>query len=160
MSKREDYISWTTFFMMSAALAAQRSKDPVTQVGAVIVNDKNRIISTGYNGLCNGMSDDAGRWGKENADPMHNKSMFVCHAEMNAITHSTAPCHGCTIFVTHHPCNECAKLIIQSGIKRVVFAKHWKKGYDTTLCAQVLFDETGVLLEEYDGENVITIQIN
>jgi dCMP deaminase len=159
MSKRDDYIEWSTFFMMSAALSAERSKDPCTQVGAVIVNDENRIISTGYNGFCNGISDDNGKWGKHDPDPMNNKKMFVCHAEMNAIVHSESSCKNCTMYVTHHPCNECAKLIIQSGIRRVLFAKHWKKEHAVTECAQLLFHETGVCLEQYTGPMTMTLNL-
>lgn len=151
MSKRNDCITFDEYFMMSAVIASQRSKDPSTQVGAVIVNDEKRVISMGYNGFCNGVSDDNGKWGKDDTNPLNNKYMYVCHAEMNAITHATTRMNDCTIYVTHYPCHECAKLIIQTGIKKVVFANKWRDGTATTMASSYLFDAVGVVVEEYNG---------
>lgn len=151
MSKREGCISSHEQFMLNAFIASQRSKDPSTQVGAVIVNPDKRVLSTGYNGFCNGVSNDNGKWGKDNPNPLDNKYMYVCHAEMNAITHCVSSMKGCSIFVTHFPCHECAKLIIQSGIRHVVYANMWKGGHDTTKASIYLFEQVGVNVEYYDG---------
>uniref|UniRef100_A0A0N5AZD6 Probable deoxycytidylate deaminase n=1 Tax=Syphacia muris TaxID=451379 RepID=A0A0N5AZD6_9BILA len=121
--KREDYISWEEYFMGVAILAAQRSKDPSTQVGAVIVNTDRRIIATGYNGMPNGCSDDILPWSKTNADPLENKYMYVCHAEMNAVLNrSSESTKNAILYTSLFPCHECAKIIIQVlGFLNVVF---------------------------------------
>ena len=105
-------------------LTAQRSKDPCTQVGACIVNEKNRIVGLGYNGMPNRCSDDDLPWGKDRENKLNDKQFYVCHAEMNAIMNkNSASLDGCRIYVSLFPCNECAKLIIQSGIKKVLYAE-------------------------------------
>lgn len=129
--KREDYISWDQYFMGVALLSAQRSKDPSTQVGACIVNEKKRIIGIGYNGFPFGVEDDAFPWSSE-GDWLDRKYPYVVHAEPNAILNATVPLDGSTLYVTLFPCNECAKLIIQSGIKHLVFLEdkyHEKKEF-------------------------------
>ena len=123
--KRSDYISWDEYFMGIALLSAQRSKDSNTQVGACIVNADNKILSVGYNGMPTGCSDDEMPWGRESDDPLDTKYPFVCHAELNAILNSNIPSlSGSTLYVTLFPCNECAKAIIQCGIKRVVYLEN------------------------------------
>ena len=142
--RREDYLEWDDYFMAVAFLGAQRSKDPSTQVGACIVNERNRIVGIGYNGFPMGCADDALPWAREppapeadgggDAEPastskaapapgwLETKYPYVCHAEMNAILNkNAASVEGCRIYVALFPCNECAKLIIQSGIREVVF---------------------------------------
>lgn len=119
--KRLDYIDWDEYFMAVAALAAKRSKDPHTQVGACIVNRQNKIVSTGYNGFPIGCSDDDFPWQRE-GDFATTKYAYVCHAELNAIlNHSGQSLQGCRIYVVLFPCNECAKAIIQTGISEVVY---------------------------------------
>jgi len=119
---RSEYLSWDEYFMSVALLSAQRSKDPSTQVGACIVNNNLRIVGIGYNGFPIGCSDDALPWGKV-GEWENTKYPFVCHAEMNAILNKNqADIQGATIYTSLYPCNECAKLVIQSGIKRVVYA--------------------------------------
>ena len=113
--KRQGYISWDEYFMGVAMLAAKRSKDPNTQVGACIVSPDNIILSTGYNGFPKGCSDDEFPWDREGSE---TKYPFVVHAELNAILN----CNGkslrdAKIYVALFPCNECAKAIIQSGIR-------------------------------------------
>lgn len=126
--KREDYISWEEYFMSLAFLAGQRSKDPELQVGACIVNEKNIIVSLGYNGFPFGCHDDNFSWKRWKTDPNDNKHMYVCSAAMNAIMFkNSADVKGCTIYMSHFPTNECAKLIIQSGIKKVVYKWHKHK---------------------------------
>ena len=116
MPKRNDYISWDEYFMGIALLSANRSKDPNTQVGACIVNDRNRIMSVGYNGFPAGCDDDVFPWEREGGE-FDTKYPYVCHAELNAILNCTHDLRGCRIYVALFPCNECAKAIIQSGIK-------------------------------------------
>ena len=118
--KRTDVLTWDEYFMGLAHLSALRSKDPSTQVGAAIVNDQHKVVSIGYNGFPNGCSDDEYPWELEVA-VNETKYPFVVHAELNAILNSSRDLHGCSIYVSLFPCNECAKAIIQSGIKRVVY---------------------------------------
>ena len=122
MSKREDYISWDEYFMGVALLAAKRSKDPNTQVGACIVNENKKIMSVGYNGFPLGCSDDAFPWDRTADNDYDTKYPYVCHAELNAILNNAgAPLNGCSVYVALFPCNECAKAIIQCGIKKVFY---------------------------------------
>ena len=121
--KRSNYISWDEYFMAIAKLSAMRSKDPSTQVGACIVGADNRILSIGYNGTPNGFNDDEFPWNRE-GDNLNTKYPYVCHAEMNAILNyrgSRKDLEGAKIYVDLFPCNECAKMIIQSGIKEVIY---------------------------------------
>ncbi len=121
--KRTDYIGWDEYFMGVAHLSAMRSKDDSSQVGACIVNQKNRIVGIGYNGFPIGCSDDDLPWEKSD-DFLSSKYAYVVHAEPNAILNSSVDLEGSRIYVTLYPCNECAKLIIQSGIKEVVYLEH------------------------------------
>ena len=117
--KRKDYINWDEYFMGVALLAARRSKDPNTQVGACIVNQENIILSTGYNGFPIGCSDDEFPWDRDSED---TKYPYVVHAELNAILNAHGrSLRGAKIYVALFPCNECAKAIIQSGIKEVIY---------------------------------------
>ena len=120
--KRNDYISWDEYFMGIAMLAAKRSKDPSTQVGACIVSEGNIIISTGYNGMPKGCSDDEFPWERSGEEEIETKYPYVVHAELNAILNSNGrDLRGSRIYVALFPCNECAKAIIQSGIKEVIY---------------------------------------
>lgn len=121
MNKRDGYISWDQYFMGIALLSAKRSKDPNTQVGACIVDCNNKIMSVGYNGFPIGCSDDLFPWDRE-GDEYDTKYPYVCHAELNAILNNNGRnLAGCKIYVPLFPCNECAKAIIQSGIKKVYY---------------------------------------
>jgi dCMP deaminase len=104
-----------------ALLAAQRSKDPSTQVGACIVDESNRILSTGYNGFPKGCSDDIFPWNRDESIG-ETKYPFVVHAELNAILNNRGKSlAGSKIYVALFPCHECAKAIIQAGISEVIF---------------------------------------
>ena len=119
--KRNDYITWDEYFMGIAFLSAQRSKDPNTQVGSCIVSREHKILSMGYNGLPRGCSDDVFPWERE-GEPLMTKYPYVTHSELNAIlNYGGGSLEGSTIYVTLFPCNECAKAIIQSGIRTVVY---------------------------------------
>lgn len=131
-------------------LSSMRSKDPNTQVGACIVSDENKIMAVGYNGLPKGCSDDEFPWEREADDPNDTKYPFVCHAELNAILNSNiGNLGGCTVYVTLFPCNECAKAIIQSGIKRVVYFSNKYADTDSVKASFFLFKKCGVEVEEY-----------
>lgn len=118
--KRTDYISWDEYFMGVAILSSKRSKDPDTQVGCCIVDADKRIIGIGYNGVPGVISDDILPWNRK-GEYLDTKYPYVVHAEANAILNSTKSIKGSTIYVTLFPCNECAKLLIQSGVKEVVY---------------------------------------
>ena len=154
--KRTDYISWDEYFMGIALLSSQRSKDNNTQVGACIINADNRIVSVGYNGMPSGCCDDEMPWEREGAF-LDTKYPFVCHAELNAILNSTVSLKGCTLFVTLFPCNECAKAIIQSGIRRVVYLENKYAGTDSTKASDLMFRMAGVRLDAYEksGQDVL-----
>jgi dCMP deaminase len=144
VKKRADYISWDEYFMGVALLSAQRSKDPNTQVGACIVNDKNKIVGAGYNGLPIGCSDDEFSWSKE-GDFMDTKYPFVCHAELNAILNNIGmDLKGCTIYTALFPCNECTKAIIQSGISTVVYLSDKYEQSDSARASKLMLDKAGI----------------
>lgn len=133
-----------------AALSAKRSKDPNTQVGACIVNDGNKIMSVGYNGFPKGCNDDLFPW-ERSGDELETKYPYVCHAELNAILNNRgANLEGCRIYVTLFPCNECAKAIIQSGIKEVVYISDKYSMQKGTIASKKMFDAAGVCLRKLD----------
>ena len=122
MPKRSDYISWDEYFMGIAKMSSMRSKDPNTQVGCCIVSQENRILSVGYNGFPMGCSDDEFPWDREGEDPLQTKYLYTTHSELNAILNYTGrSLAGSKLYVSLFPCNECAKAIIQSGIKEVIY---------------------------------------
>lgn len=151
--KRDDYLTWDEYFMGIAMLSAMRSKDPSTQVGACIVNDDKRILSMGYNGMPRCCSDDDYPWERE-GDPLNSKYLYVCHAEFNAILNCAGGnVRGCTVYVTLFPCNECAKAIIQSGIKEIVYRDDKYANTDSTIAAKRMFDTAGVKCRQYIPTN-------
>lgn len=153
MSKREDYISWEELFMGLATLSAQRSKDPNTQVGACIVNSEHRIVSLGYNGLPNGLSDDEFPWEREGESEYDTKYPYVCHAEQNAIQNTNTSTKGCTIYTTLFPCDNCTKLIIQAGIKKVVYLSDKYCGTPSNLAAKRMLDKANIEYVQYSPSN-------
>ncbi len=145
MAKRDDYISWDEYFMGIALLSSMRSKDPNTQVGACIVNENKKIMSVGYNGFPHGCDDDEFPWERSGNSEIDTKYPFVCHAELNAILNNAgAPLQGCSIYVALFPCNECAKAIIQSGIKKVLYISDKYKDTDGVKASKKMFDAAGV----------------
>ena len=140
--KRTDYISWDEYFMGVAKLAAHRSKDPSTQVGACIVSQDNIIISTGYNGMPKGCSDDEFPWDREGEQ---TKYPFVVHAELNAILNANGrDLRGSRVYVALFPCNECAKAIIQSGVKEVVYLSDKYANTPGVQASKRMLDAAGV----------------
>lgn len=144
VAKRKDYLSWDEYFMGLAILSSYRSKDPNTQVGACIVNERNRIVSVGYNGFPIGCSDDEFPWERE-GDEYDTKYPYVCHAELNAILNNAgASLEGCRVYVALFPCNECAKAIIQCGIKEVIYISDKYDGTPTNLASKRMLNAAGV----------------
>nr|CAD7198630.1 unnamed protein product [Timema douglasi] len=182
--KREQYLEWADYFMATAFLAAKRSKDPCSQVGACIVSPDNKIVGVGYNGMPIGCSDDVFPWSKTTINKIDTKYLYgegtqsadfkalttmtsavtylndeihnvcrvvtVCHAEMNAILNkNSADVKGCTMYVGLFPCNECAKIIIQSGIVEVVYMSDKHSHKVKTQAAKRMFDFVGIKYSQY-----------
>ena len=154
--KRQDYISWDEYFMGIALLSAMRSKDNNSQVGACIVSPENKILSLGYNGMPIGCNDDDMPWEREGSD-LDTKYMYVCHSELNAILNS--PNHdlrGSRMYVTLFPCNECAKAIIQAGIKTIVYDSDKYADTPSVQASKRMLDAAGVRYYKYNhtGRNI------
>ena len=147
--KRRDYISWDEYFMGVALLASERSKDPSTQVGACIVDEDKRILSTGYNGFPQGCSDDEFPWNRDEKLG-DTKYQFVVHAELNAILNARGKnLSGSTIYVALFPCHECAKAIIQSGVKEVVYLSNKYDGTASVEASKRMLNAAGVTLTAF-----------
>lgn len=154
--KRQDYITWDEYFMGVAFLAAMRSKDPNTQVGACIVSPDNKILSMGYNGLPIGCSDDEFPWNRD-GEPLENKYFYTTHSELNAIlNYRGGSLEGAKMYVTLFPCNECAKAIIQSGIKTLVYADDKYSMTPAVIASKRMLDAAGVRYYRYEktGRNI------
>ena len=148
--KRKDYISWDEYFMAVARLAGLRSKDPNSQVGSCIVSTDNKILSMGYNGFPLGCSDDEYPWARE-GDPLETKYIYVTHSELNAIlNYRGGNLEGAKIYVSLFPCNECAKAIIQCGIKEVIYLQDKYADSDSVTASKRMFDMTGVAYHPFD----------
>ena len=147
--KRTDYITWDEYFMGVAKLSAMRSKDPNTQVGACIVSDDNKILSMGYNGFPIGCSDDEFPWARE-GDALNNKYFYTTHSELNAIlNYRRGSLEGAKLYVTLFPCNECAKAIIQAGIKTLVYDDDKDKDTPSVIASKRMLDAAGVRYYRY-----------
>lgn len=152
--KRQDYISWDEYFMGVSMLSGMRSKDPNTQVGACIVSEDNKILSMGYNGFPKGCSDDEFPWAREAGDSLETKYPFVTHSELNAIlNYRGGSLEGAKIYVSLFPCNECAKAIIQSGIKEVVYLCDKYAHTEQNIAAKKMFELAGVELTEFKSNH-------
>lgn len=150
--KREDYITWDEYFMGIAILSSQRSKDPNSQVGACIVNDEMRILSIGYNGAPKGLSDDDMPWEREGAF-VDTKYAYVCHSELNAILNYAGNLKDTTLYVTLFPCNECAKVLAQKGIKEVIYLSDKYSGTDSDIVSKKILDAAGIKYRKYEPTN-------
>lgn len=146
---------WDQYFMGIAILSAMRSKDPVTKVGACIVGSNNHVLALGYNGMPRGCDDNKMPWGKVADDVLDTKYPYVCHAELNAILNSGGRVlTNSRLYVTLFPCCECAKAIIQVGIKRVIYYKIKNELETSVVAAKKMFKMTGIEFEEYDRKGV------
>ena len=150
MDKRENTLTWDEYFMGLAHLSALRSKDPNTQVGAAIIDENHRVVSVGYNGFPKGCSDDEFPWSRSGG-VLNSKYAFVVHAELNAILNSPRSVSGCTIYVSLFPCNECAKAIIQSGIKRIVYESDKYADTETTIASKKMLQAAGIELLQLEN---------
>lgn len=146
--KRKDYITWDEYFMGVAKLSARRSKDPNTQVGACIVNPDKKIVGIGYNGLPWGCNDDEFPWANDGDNHLDTKYPYVVHAEANAILNATTSLKDASIYVTLFPCHECMKLIIQSGIKQVVFESNKYEGTESIKASNKMAKAAGIKLRQ------------
>jgi len=147
---RTDALSWDDYFISVAFLTAMRSKDPSTQVGACIVNNDNKIVGIGYNGFPRGCDDSKLPWSRNGETSLDTKYPYVCHAEMNAILNKNeANITGSRIYVALFPCNDCAKLIIQSGIKEVIYLNDKYHNTEQTQASRKLFELTGVSFRKH-----------
>nr|WP_317283915.1 dCMP deaminase family protein [uncultured Sellimonas sp.] len=148
--KRTDYLSWDEYFMGIAMLSGMRSKDPNTQVGCCIVSRDNKILSMGYNGLPNGCSDDEFPWERDGEDPLETKYLYTVHSELNAIlNYGGGTLKGAKIYVSLFPCNECAKAIIQVGIKEVIYACDKYEDTVSVIASKRMMDSAGVRYYHY-----------
>ena len=149
--KRTNYLSWDQYFMGIAKLSAMRSKDPHTSVGACIVGKDNKILSVGYNGMPQGCSDDIYPWDSDSDDPLQTKYLYVCHAELNALLNYTGTnLKGAKIYTTLFPCNECAKAIIQAGIKTIVYDCDKYADTPSVIASKKMLDAAGVRYYKYN----------
>lgn len=158
--KRQDYISWDEYFMGVAQLAGMRSKDPNSQVGACIVSQDNKILSIGYNGFPNGCSDEEFPWAREGND-LETKYFYVTHGELNAIlNYRGGSLEGSKLYVTMFPCNECAKAIIQAGIRTLVYNIDKYPGSASVIASKRMLRAAGVEVIKYrPGNREITLQV-
>ncbi len=157
-TKRQDYIGWDEYFMGIAMLSAMRSKDPNTQVGACIVSPEHKILSMGYNGFPKGCSDDEFPWTREGED---NKYFYSTHSELNAIlNYRGGSLEGATMYVTLFPCNECAKAIIQCGIRTLVYACDKYKDTLSVIASKKMLRSAGVEVIAYQpSQRVVTLDL-
>nr|XP_027086058.1 deoxycytidylate deaminase isoform X1 [Coffea arabica] len=156
-SRRKGYLSWDDYFMAIAFLSAERSKDPNRQVGACLVSQNGIILGIGYNGFPRGCSDDMLPWSKKskNGNPLETKYPYVCHAEVNAILNTNhASAAGQKLYVTMFPCNECAKIIIQSGVSEVIYfvEKRLDNSQTTYVASQKLLSMAGVKIRRHQPQ--------
>ncbi|MBR4619222.1 MAG: dCMP deaminase family protein [Bacilli bacterium] len=160
--KRKEYLSWDEYFMAVAILSSGRSKDPNTQVGACIVSPDHRILSIGYNGAPNGFNDDHFPWARQ-GENLETKYPYVVHAEENAILNyrgSRTDLVNSTIYVDLFPCNECAKSIVQAGIKEVVFLSDKYKDTEGNIASRRIFDECKVKYRKLELPTEININLS
>ena len=147
--KRSDYLSWDEYFMAVAILAGMRSKDPSTQVGACVANEQNKIVGVGYNGFPWGCSDDELPWDREGTY-LDTKYPYVCHAELNAVLNSiSTDLRGCRIYVALFPCNECTKVIIQSGIREIIFLSDKYQYTDSVKASKIMLDRADIPCRQF-----------
>ena len=146
-------ISWDEYFMGVAKLSGLRSKDPNTQVGCCIVNQNKKIVAVGYNGMPMGCNDKDFPWDVKEGSLENTKYAYVCHSELNAILNSKIPVNGCKLYVTLFPCNECAKVIIQSGIKEVVYMCDKYADTDSVKASKRMLNSAGIIYRQYTPTN-------
>ena len=150
----ENHISWDEYFMGIAFLSSMRSKDPSTKVGACIVSKDKKVLSLGYNGMPTGCDDEVMPWGREGEDPLDTKYPFVVHAELNAILNANKDIRNSKIYVTLYPCNECAKALVQAGVKEVIYYEDKYKETMSNKASSKIFALAGVKVTKYEGRKM------
>lgn len=150
---RENAISWDECFMRMAHVIAERSKDPSSQVGALIADKNNVVVGLGYNGFPRGIQDGVLPWEREGGF-LDTKYAYVCHAEENAIYNSNSKTKGCKLYSTLFPCNECTKAIIQNGIVEVIFESDKYSNLDAFVASRRLLTAAGITLRQYLSDEV------
>lgn len=156
--KRQHVITWDQYFMGMAHLSALRSKDPSTQVGAVIVSAENKVVSIGYNGLPKGCSDDEYPWERD-GNALESKYVYVVHAELNAILNAPLSVQGCRLYVSLFPCNECAKAIIQAGIAEIVYEDDKYAQTDIVKASKRMLNSAGVRLRQLPHRIRVSVNV-
>lgn len=149
---RKNYISWDECFMRMAHVIAERSKDPSTQAGALIADQNNVVVGLGYNGFPRGIESDQLSWEREGSF-LDTKYAYVCHAEENAVYNANKSVNGCKLYCTLFPCNECAKSIIQNGIKEIIFESDKYHNQDVWVASRRLLDLAGIKYRQYTLKN-------
>lgn len=134
--------------MTLAKISAKRSKDPNTQVGAALVNDKKRVIGLGYNGMPDG--DDTFPWSRE-GETQNTKYPYVVHAEINAILNSTSNTEGSTLYASLFPCANCAKICSQAGVKEIVYEEDKYNGTEDNIIAKKIFEKLGIKIRKIEA---------
>lgn len=158
--KRDGYISWDEYFMGVAKLSGMRSKDPNSQVGACIVSSDNKILSMGYNGFPMGCSDDEFPWAREGEDELDKKYLYVTHSELNAIlNYRGGSLEGAKLYVSLFPCNECAKAIIQSGIRKIVYEEDKYADQDNVIASKRMLQASGVELVRLGKRIALQVEV-
>ncbi len=157
MEYRKDYLSWDDTFMFLAQVIAERSKDPSTQAGTVIIDDNNVVLGMGYNGWARGIDQSAFPWEREGYWAS-TKYPYVVHAEVNAIYNATTKIKGSKLYCTLFPCNECAKAIIQNGVKEVIYLSDKYDGTDENKVSKKMFKLAGVKLRQYKPDKKLEIK--
>jgi len=150
--KRKDYFSWDETFMQINRVVAQRSKDPNTQNGACIVNQDNIIIGLGYNGFPRGCGDDKLPWVRE-GEFCDKKYAYVVHAEANAMFNTSSDTRGAKLYCSLFPCNECAKITIQLGIKEIIYESDKYHDNPQWVASRKMLDLAGVKHRQYIPKN-------
>lgn len=145
-------INWDEYFMGIAVLSGLRSKDPATKVGACIVDSDNKVVSIGYNGMPRGLDESQLSWNR--GEDLDSKYLYVCHAEFNAIlnTRVGSALKDCKLYVTLFPCNECAKAIIQTGIKEIIYLDNKHKHDISVRASEKLLTLAGIKITHYEGK--------
>lgn len=156
---RKDILDWDEYFMALAVLASMRSRDPSTQVGAVIINHKHIVLATGFNGFPRNIDPKTFSWARE-GDFLDTKYAYICHAESNAIDNrGTNSLEDSTIYTTLYPCHECSKRVIQNGIKEVVYLSNKYGHLPEYIAAAKMFEAAGVNTRELDIDKTIILEI-
>lgn len=142
-------MNWTEYFSQMAFLAAKKSKDPSTQVGCIIVGPDKEIRSTGFNGFPRGVADTGAR-----LESKDGKLNFMVHAEANAVAAAArmgTSLKGCMAVVTKYPCSQCAALLIQAGVSKILTPHyhHEDRWAYSNSVSESMFNETGVKVEHY-----------